>query len=608
MSVPIAMVAGEASGDLLASLLLGALKQKVPGLAAFGIGGPRMIAEGFRADWPIDKLAVRGYVEVLRHYLEIAGIRRQLKRRLLDHPPAAFVGIDAPDFNLDLEVRLREAWRGQGRPVIHFIGPSIWAWRGKRIAKIARAVDHILVVFPFEEDIYRKAGIAATYVGHPLADVIPMDPDRTAARRALGVPDGERVVALLPGSRLSEIAYLAETFVDAAALLHRRDRGLCFLVPMASSAARAAFEKIRAARHPDLPLRIVDGRSHAVLAASDAVLVASGTATLETALFKRPMVIAYKVNALTAAMMRRMGYIPWVGLPNILAREFLVPEFLQEAATPAGPGGCPRVPARRRGEPRTARDALSRDARDAELQHRRAGGGRDLVAARRRGEVTVARNRTLSLRFFTTATRVCGVDEAGRGPLAGPVYAAAVILDPDRPIRGLRDSKVLAAAKREVLAMRIREKAMAWSVASASVEEIDTINILQASLLAMRRAVEGLSVVPEHVLVDGNQLPRWHHTCEAVVRGDSKVAAISAASILAKTARDALMRALHEEHPEYGFDQHVGYATRQHLASLALHGASAIHRRSFAPVRAAIDAHRCGMPLEIVAWIDDPVE
>jgi ribonuclease HII len=215
----------------------------------------------------------------------------------------------------------------------------------------------------------------------------------------------------------------------------------------------------------------------------------------------------------------------------------------------------------------------------------------------------MARHRNLSLTLFTTATRVCGVDEAGRGPLAGPVYAAAVILDPVRPIRGLRDSKQLKAEQREVLALRIRERAMAWSIASASVEEIDTLNILQASLLAMRRAVDGLSVVPEHVLVDGNQLPRWHHTCEAVVQGDTKVAAISAASILAKTARDALMRALHELHPQYGFDRHAGYGTPQHLASLALHGASAIHRRSFAPVRAAIEARAAGA---LVAWSDEP--
>jgi ribonuclease HII len=221
--------------------------------------------------------------------------------------------------------------------------------------------------------------------------------------------------------------------------------------------------------------------------------------------------------------------------------------------------------------------------------------------------MTTRRNRTIPLSFFTSATQVCGVDEAGRGPLAGPVYAAAVILDPEHPIRGLRDSKVLAPETRERLADRIRERALCWAVASASVDEIDTINILQASLLAMRRAVEALSIVPGHVLVDGNQLPRLGCTCEAVIKGDAKVAAISAASILAKTARDALMRALHHEHPQYGFDQHVGYATPRHLASLAAHGASAIHRRSFAPVRAAIEARNGGgtfVPATWAAWVE----
>jgi len=218
---------------------------------------------------------------------------------------------------------------------------------------------------------------------------------------------------------------------------------------------------------------------------------------------------------------------------------------------------------------------------------------------------TKARHTTLSLRFYTTATRVCGVDEAGRGPLAGPVYAAAVILDPGRPIRGLRDSKILPADVRERLADRIRERALSWAVASASVEEIDRINILQASLLAMQRAVAGLAIAPEHALVDGNQLPRLPITCDAVVQGDAKVAAISAASILAKTARDAVMKALHAEHPQYGFDQHVGYATPQHLASLAEHGACALHRHSFAPVRAALQAR--GLPVTSYvesAWTD----
>ena len=333
MSVPVAMVAGEASGDLLAGLLLSALKRRMPQLAAYGIGGPRMAEQGFRVDWPIDKLAVRGYVEVLRHYPEIAGIRKTLKRRLLAEPPALFIGIDAPDFNLDLELDLRDAWRGQGRPVVHFIGPSIWAWRGKRIEKIRRAVDHILVLFPFEEAIYREAGIAATYVGHPLADVIALDPDRAAARRALGLPQGARIVALLPGSRLAEVHYMARAFIDAAVLLSQRHPDVRFIVPTASAESRRTFETIRSERHDGLSLQIFDGRSHDALAAADAVLVASGTATLETALFKRPMVIAYKMAALSAVIMRRMGYLPWVGLPNILARQMLVPEFLQEEAT-----------------------------------------------------------------------------------------------------------------------------------------------------------------------------------------------------------------------------------------------------------------------------------
>jgi lipid-A-disaccharide synthase len=332
MSVPVAMVAGEASGDLITGLLLESLKQRIPELAAYGIGGPRMAAQGFRVDWPIDKLSVMGYVEILQHVFEILGIRKELKRRLLADPPAAFVGIDAPDFNLDLEVALREAWRGQHRPVIHFSSPSIWAWRGERIHKIKRAVDHMLVLLPFEAEIYRKAGIAATYVGHPLADLIPLQSDAAAARSTLNLPASGRIVAILPGSRTTEIRYLAAPFIDAAALLHARHPDVHFVVPLASAKTRTRFEAILR-RRASLPLTIVDGRSHEVLAASDAALVASGTATFEAALFKRPMVIAYKISPLTAMLVRGKGYIPWVGLPNVLAREFLVPEFLQEAAT-----------------------------------------------------------------------------------------------------------------------------------------------------------------------------------------------------------------------------------------------------------------------------------
>jgi lipid-A-disaccharide synthase len=324
----IAMVAGEASGDLLASLLLGGLNRYRPGLTVHGIGGPNMIAQGFRADWPMEKLAVRGYVEVLRHYREITGIRRALRSRLLAQRPAMFIGVDAPDFNLDLETGLKQA----GIRTLHFVGPSIWAWRGKRIERIGAAVDHMLVLFPFEAELYRRAGIAATYVGHPLADVVPMQIDRDAARATLGLGRNDEVVALLPGSRLSEIRYIAPLFVAAARRMLAQSPHLKFIAPMAGAAAQAAFEAcLLGADAP--PITLLPGQSHAALAACNATLVASGTATLEAALFKRPMVIAYRMAPLSWFLMKRMKYQPWVGLPNILAQEFLVPEFLQDAAT-----------------------------------------------------------------------------------------------------------------------------------------------------------------------------------------------------------------------------------------------------------------------------------
>lgn len=331
MSVALALVAGEASGDLLAALLLAGLHARIEGLEAFGIGGPRMVEQGFRAQWPMDKLAVRGYVEVLRHYREIASIRRVLRRQLLRCPPRAFIGVDAPDFNLDLEIGLRQ----RKVPTIQFVSPSIWAWRGERIAKIRRAVDHMLVLFPFEEQIYRDARIPVTYVGHPLADLIAECPDRLRARRALGLDPARPVLALLPGSRLSEIRYLASCFVETAALVARAHPELQVVVPLATPATRAMFLGILRRAHLGVPdFIVVEGRSHEALAACDATLVASGTATLEAALFKRPMVIAYRMARLSWMKMRGMGYLPWVGLPNILARDFLVPEFLQEAATP----------------------------------------------------------------------------------------------------------------------------------------------------------------------------------------------------------------------------------------------------------------------------------
>jgi lipid-A-disaccharide synthase len=319
------MVAGEASGDLLAGHLMAGLKQRWPGLQAAGIGGPRMAAQGFDAWWSHDKLAVRGYVEVLRHYREISGIRDALAERLLRERPQAFIGVDAPDFNLGLERRLKAV----GIKTIHFICPSIWAWRGGRAKKMAASCDHVLCLFPFEPELLRAHGVAASFVGHPLADAIPMQPPRASSRAALGLADGDEVVALLPGSRRSEIQCIAPHFLQAATLLHRQRPGLRFVLPLAPG-LRPLIEPIIQAHAPSVPLQLLDGQSHAALAACDVTLIASGTATLEAALFKRPMVIGYDMNAITWAIMKRLRYQPWVGLPNILCRDFVVPELIQE--------------------------------------------------------------------------------------------------------------------------------------------------------------------------------------------------------------------------------------------------------------------------------------
>jgi lipid-A-disaccharide synthase len=324
------MVAGEASGDLLAALMLGGLKQRWPQLIAQGIGGPRMAGQGFAAWWPHHKLAVRGYAEVLRHYREIVGIRRQLRDRLLADPPSMFIGVDAPDFNLDLAADLKAA----GIPAVQFVCPSIWAWRPQRVVKIARSVDHVLCLFPFEPALLQQHGIGATFVGHPLASVIPMQPDRSAARRDLGLSEDATVLAVLPGSRQSEIKYLAGRFLQAARLLAQQHPGLQVVLPVAGGLRAMVQEAL--ARVGAVPgLKLLDGQSHAALAACDLTLVASGTATLEAALFKRPMVIAYNMHPVSWWLMRGKKLQPWVGLPNILAGEFLVPELLQDQATPA---------------------------------------------------------------------------------------------------------------------------------------------------------------------------------------------------------------------------------------------------------------------------------
>ena len=325
-----AMVAGETSGDLLAGLLLDGFKARWPKMTAGGIGGPQMAKRGFQAWWPSEKLAGRGYVEVLRHYREIVGIREQLKKRLLDaNRPDIFIGVDAPDFNLDLEAALKAS----GIKTVHFVSPSIWAWRADRVEKIRRSVDHVLCIFPFEPALLASHGIAATYVGHPLATVIPMQADRAAARKKLGLRDEDTVVAILPGSRKSEIQYLALRFFKAAAYINRLQPAIKFIVP-AIPALKNEIGRLADEAGMRAELQILEGQSHTALAACDVTLIASGTATLEAALFKRPMVIAYNMNWLSWQIMQRKKLQPWVGLPNILCEDFVVPEFLQDAATP----------------------------------------------------------------------------------------------------------------------------------------------------------------------------------------------------------------------------------------------------------------------------------
>lgn len=327
----IALVAGEPSGDMLAARLLSGLRPHLPVARFHGIGGEHMMAQGFESHWAMDKLTVRGLLAVIPRYREIKGIQNQLRDQLLAERPAAFIGADYPGFNLGLEEQLKAV----GIPTIHYIGPQIWAWRGGRIKKIIRAVSHMLVVFPFEEEIYRKAGVPCSYVGHPLAEVIPLAIDVAAARRAIGLPEQANVVTIMPGSRMSEIKYNTAAFIGAAKLLKQRDQSLHFVVPMAGARQRQYFlELIAQAGLQDVELTLLDGQSHTAIAAADAVLVASGTASLEVALFKKPMVIAYKMMALEWQILRHFGYQPWIGLPNILAREFLVPEMLQDAASP----------------------------------------------------------------------------------------------------------------------------------------------------------------------------------------------------------------------------------------------------------------------------------
>jgi len=328
----IAMVAGEASGDQLGAHLVAALKARRPQLRFSGIGGPRMAAQGFEITVPMDRLAVRGYAEALRHYREIMRIRNRLGDALLEQRPGLFIGVDASDFNLDLERRLKQA----GIPTVHYVSPSVWAWRRWRVRRVARAATHLLAMFPFEPALYEKSGLPVTYVGHPLADIIPLKVDKAGAKVQLRLPSRKLVVALLPGSRRSELEHMAEAFILAAHRFRQEIADVHFVCPLATRETRDLFEAtLHAHGRTDLPLTLLFGHSHEALAAADLALVASGTATLEAALLKTPMVITYRQSPLSWALQRPMLYLPYIGMPNILAGERLVPELIQGRATPA---------------------------------------------------------------------------------------------------------------------------------------------------------------------------------------------------------------------------------------------------------------------------------
>ncbi|WP_459474284.1 lipid-A-disaccharide synthase [Pseudomonas sp. No.117] len=325
----VALVAGEASGDLLGAGLMQALREQHPNISFMGVGGPRMEAEGLVSAFPMERLAVMGLVEVLGRLRELLGRRKALIAQLLEARPDVFIGIDAPDFVLEIEAQLHRA----GIPAVHYVSPSVWAWRQKRVLKIRDGCDLMLTLFPFEARFYEEQQVPVRFVGHPLADTIPLDSDRLAARQALGLPQDGPVIALLPGSRGGEVGRLGALFLDAAEQVLAVRPEVRFVLPCANAARRAQVEQLLEGR-PPLPLLLTDGRSHEVLAASDGVLIASGTATLETLLFKRPMVVAYRVAPLTYLILKQLVKSPYISLPNLLAGRKLVPELIQHEATP----------------------------------------------------------------------------------------------------------------------------------------------------------------------------------------------------------------------------------------------------------------------------------
>jgi len=324
----VALVAGEASGDILGAGLMQALKAQYPQIEFIGVGGPLMQAQGLTSYFPMERLSVMGLVEVLGRLPELLSRRKRLINTLITEKPDVFIGIDAPDFNLTLELKLRQA----GIKTVHYVSPSVWAWRQKRVLKIREACDLMLTLFPFEAQFYQDHQVPVRFVGHPLADTIPQQADRAAARDALNLSNDQPVVALLPGSRGGEVARLGSLFLNAAVRLRTLRPGIQFVLPCSSPERRTQLEQLLVGR--DLPLTLLNGRSHEALAACDAVLIASGTATLEALLYKRPMVVAYKVAPLTYRILKRLVTSAYISLPNLLAERLLVPEMIQDAATP----------------------------------------------------------------------------------------------------------------------------------------------------------------------------------------------------------------------------------------------------------------------------------
>lgn len=568
----IALVAGETSGDILGAGLIRALKERVPNARFVGVAGPRMQAEGCEAWYEMEELAVMGIVEVLGRLRRLLHIRADLTKRFGELKPDVFVGIDAPDFNITLEGNLKK----QGIKTIHYVSPSVWAWRQKRVFKIGRATDLVLAFLPFEKAFYDKYNVPCRFIGHTMADAMPLDPDKNGARDVLGIPYDAHCLALLPGSRGAEVEMLSADFLKTAQLLRQTYPDLEIVVPLVNAKRREQFERIKAAVAPDLSVHLLDGMGREAMVASDAALLASGTAALECMLAKCPMVVGYRMKPFTFWLAKRLVKTDYVSLPNLLAGRELVKELLQEECEPQKLAAA-LLPLLANGK---TSHAMHDTFRELHQQIR--------CNADEQGGTSRSGVSTMIEFVYPHTQLVAGVDEVGRGPLVGAVVTAAVILDPARPIAGLNDSKKLSEKRRLALCEEIKEKALSWSLGRAEPHEIDELNILHATMLAMQRAVAGLHIAPEYVLIDGNRCPKLPMPSMAVVKGDSRVPEISAASILAKVTRDAEMAALDIVFPQYGFAQHKGYPTAFHLEKLAEHGATEHHRRSFGPVKRAL--------------------